>query len=72
MPLLPFLFEEVNGDVVQFDVIGGLAIGFFGAPGHEVLGLGKGLGAGVLVVVAHGYLLLEVLDKSIGEVNFPF
>ena len=45
----PFFFEEMNGDVVQFNMIGDFAIGFFRFPGDEVLGLCDGIGAGFVI-----------------------
>jgi hypothetical protein len=43
----------MDGHIVHFDMIGGLAVGFFGFPGDEVIGLGESLGAGFMIVV-HG------------------
>ena len=43
---VPLFLEEVHGDIVEFQVIGGLAIRFFGFPGQVALGLGQGFGLG--------------------------
>ena len=34
----PFFCKEMDGDIVQFDMIGDFTIGFFGFPGQEIFG----------------------------------
>jgi hypothetical protein len=53
--LSPFFFKKMNGDIVQFDVIGNFTIWFFSFPGDEILGLCDGGCLGF--VIAHGILL---------------
>jgi len=51
----------MDSDIVQFDMIGDLAIGFFGLPGDEVLGLGDSVCAGFVTVISHEILLEMVI-----------
>jgi hypothetical protein len=51
-----FFLEEVEGDLVEFDVIGNFAFKLFGSVDDEVIGFGENFGSGVVVVGHDGFL----------------
>jgi hypothetical protein len=59
----PFLLKEMDGDIVEFNVIGRFAVGFFGFPNHIILGLSQSLGAEVFIIIGHA-ILLERINRE--------
>src|SRR5690606_6217775 len=55
--LIPFFLEEVQGHIVQFQVIRSLAVWLFGAPGLVVLRLGHRLSLEFVVIAFHRNIL---------------
>ena len=62
----------MDGDVVQFDVIGDFTIWFLGSPGEEVFGFGDGASYRFVFVVAHVYLLGWIWFNNTGRCYFSF
>jgi len=47
---IPFFLEEIDRDIIELQVIGGFAIGFFGFPDHIVISSAYGLLFYILII----------------------
>jgi hypothetical protein len=61
LELFPFFLKEVDGNVIEFNMIGRFAVGFLGFPNQVILGLCECLGVRFGIIVCHVILLQKFI-----------
>lgn len=69
---LPFFLEKMQGYIVQFEVVGGLAIGFLSLPGKVIVGFSQDFSFRIGQIFGHSFLhngnvLVQVFAQGLEE-----